>query len=218
MRAALAGIGGALGILIGIYADEARAVLAWVGVHAVAPAGVALLAAGAGFGLGWWGGSRAGWGGRDAGSVVVEGAFEISADDFDVDLPADHMVFGRRLRHLERATASRDLVVLLHGLGTDASEFRPYMASARPHTVALTAFGHHPEEARDARYRPIGLTTHTELIAGAIRALARRHPGKRLVLGGSRTGPTRCCARPSRGRRVRSSGPRSRVCCCWIQT
>ncbi|MFJ8015199.1 hypothetical protein [Streptomyces sp. NPDC096339] len=184
VRAALAGVGGVLGILIGIYADEARAVLAWAGVHAVAPAGVALLAAGAGFGLGWWGGSRAGTGGRGAGPVVVEGSFEISADDFDVDLPADHMVFGRRLRYLERATASRDLVVLLHGLGTDASEFRPYMASARPHTVALTAFGHHPEEARDARYRPIGLATHTELVGGAIRALARRHPGKRLVLVG----------------------------------
>ncbi|MFE2553305.1 alpha/beta fold hydrolase [Streptomyces sp. NPDC059355] len=183
MRAALAGVGGVLGILIGIYADEARAVLAWVGAHAVAPAGVALLASGVGFGLGWWGG-RAGSGGRDAGSAVVEGSFEISADDFDVDLPADHMVFGRRLRYLERATASRDLVVLLHGLGTDASEFRPYMASARPHTVALTTFGHHPEEARDARYRPIGLATHTELIAGAIRALSRRHPGKRLVLVG----------------------------------
>jgi pimeloyl-ACP methyl ester carboxylesterase len=79
-------------------------------------------------------------------------------------------------------------VVLLHGLGLDADDFRPFMNVARQHTAAITLFGHNAEEARDNRYRPIGMALHADLVSGAINNLQRQYPYKRLTLVGFSVG------------------------------
>lgn len=47
-------------------------------------------------------------------------------------------MIGRQLGYLERRTESPDLIVLLHGPGLDADDFRPSMNVARQHTGART--------------------------------------------------------------------------------
>ncbi|WP_181958076.1 hypothetical protein [Nonomuraea mesophila] len=90
--------------------------------------------------------------------------------------------------NLERATESKTLAFLLPGLGLDANDFRPYMNIAREHTAALTLFGFNADEAGDERYRPVGLTTHVELVNGALNSLRRKYPQKKMVLIGFSTG------------------------------
>jgi pimeloyl-ACP methyl ester carboxylesterase len=124
------------------------------------------------------------WRRRRARESVVSRSFDISVDDFDDDLPQDVTVIGRQLRYIERATNSSTLVVFLHGLGLDANDFRRFMALTDAHTVALTLFGFNADEARDDRYRPIGLKPHTDLISGALNNLQRQYPNKDLVLVG----------------------------------
>jgi pimeloyl-ACP methyl ester carboxylesterase len=115
---------------------------------------------------------------------IVSSAFDIQTEDFEEDLPIDQAVIGRQLRYLERGTDSAYLVVLLHGLGLDANDFRPYMYNAAEHTAAITLFGFNTDEAQDTRYRPITLRLHAELVSGAINNLQRRYPRKMLVLAG----------------------------------
>ncbi|MGW4690120.1 alpha/beta fold hydrolase [Streptomyces sp. NPDC004244] len=183
----LAAAGGGASLLVGIYSDEARAMLAWTWTRVAA--GGTLIAAGvaAVFCTAWWARGRVERR-RETQREVTLQSFEIRADDFDGDLPSDQAVIGRELRYLERRTSSTHLVVLLHGLGLDAEDFRPYMNRARQHTVAITAFGHNADEARDHRYGPIGLATHADLINGAINNLCRQYPNKKLTLVGFSVG------------------------------
>lgn len=186
-RAAVAVFGGVTGAAIGIYSDEARAVIAWTWSHVIAGGTLVVLAVAAVFSLAWWGRGLAERH-REQRREVVRRFFDIHADDFEEDLPSDNAVIGRQLWYLERSTNSPDLVVLLHGLGLDADDFRPYMNVARQHTAAITLFGHNTEEARDGRYRPIGIGVHADLISGAINNLQRQYPYKRLTLVGFSVG------------------------------
>jgi pimeloyl-ACP methyl ester carboxylesterase len=186
-RAALAVVGGVSGAAIGIYSDEARTVIAWTWSHVIAGGTLVILAVAAIFSLAWWARGLTEQR-RELRREVVRSFFDIHADDFEEDLPSDDAVIGRQLWYLERATDSPDLVVLLHGLGLDADDFRPFMNVARQHTAAITLFGHNAQEARDDRYRPIGLAVQADLISGAINNLQRRYPYKRLTLVGFSVG------------------------------
>ncbi|HEX6682740.1 MAG TPA: alpha/beta fold hydrolase [Candidatus Limnocylindrales bacterium] len=115
---------------------------------------------------------------------IVEHTFPIRTEEFEDDVPIEEAIVGRRLRYLERVTESPVLVVCLHGLGLDANDFRRFMAAAREHTAAITMFGFNTDEAKDARYRPIGLTTHAHLLSRLINELQQQYPRKKLVLIG----------------------------------
>lgn len=186
-RAPLTAAGGLTGILIGIYSDEARGMIGWTWTHVVAGGTLVVLAAAGVFSAAWWGRGRLERR-RELRREIVAKSFDIHADDFDDDLPSDHAVIGRELRYLERRTTSTHLVVLLHGLGLDANDFRSFMNVAPQHTAAITAFGHNTQEARDDSYRAIGLATHTDLVSGAINNLHRQYPHKKLTLVGFSVG------------------------------
>jgi pimeloyl-ACP methyl ester carboxylesterase len=186
-RKLLAVLGGLVGAVVGIYSDEARATIGWIWKHVIAGGTLVIFAAAAIFSLAWWGRGlleRR----KELQRDIVRHSFDIHADDFEEDLPTDHGLIGRQLWYLERRTDSPDLVVLLHGLGLDADDFRPFMNVARQHTVSVTMFGHNAEEAKDERYRPIGLAAHTDLLSGAINNLCRQYPHKRLTLVGFSVG------------------------------
>ncbi|MBL1083908.1 alpha/beta fold hydrolase [Streptomyces actinomycinicus] len=186
-KAAVTVVGGLVGSAVGIYSDEARAVLAWTWSHVIAGGTLVILAVTAIFTVAWWTRGIAERR-RELRREVVRNFFDIHADDFEEDLPSDDAVIGRQLWYLEGGAESPDLVVLLHGLGLDADDFRPFMNVARQHTVAITLFGHNADEARDARYRPIGMALHADLISGAINNLQRQYPYKRLTLVGFSVG------------------------------
>ncbi|MFD5561891.1 alpha/beta fold hydrolase [Kitasatospora griseola] len=177
------GVFGAMAsVAIGIYSDQVRGSIAWLFQHASGWGLAAATALGAGA-LSWQARGLMDHR-RYAARRIVERSFDIEADDFESDLPSDQAVIGRELHYLERVTSSPHLVVLLHGLGLDADDFRPYMHVAEEHTAGITLFGFNARETRDDRYRPIGLTTHAELVNGAINNLHRQFPDKRLTLVG----------------------------------
>ena len=175
-------LGGVASLVAGIYSDQVRSgvvhVLRLMGTWGTAPV-VAVVFAGVGWSL-----QELRWKLKSRRSLIRRQSFEIQVDDFENDLPRDQSVIGRELHYLEHVTESNKLVVLLHGLGLDANDFRPYMQVAKEHTVGITLFGFNESETSDARYRPIGLTTHAELVNGAINNLHRQYPGKKLVLVG----------------------------------
>ncbi|WP_210586756.1 hypothetical protein [Streptomyces sp. GESEQ-35] len=186
-KASVTLVGAVLGTAIGIYSDEARSVIGWTWSHVVAGGTLVILAVAAVFSVAWWARGLAERR-RELRREVVRHSFDIHADDFEEDLPSDNAVIGRQLWYLERRTESSDLIILLHGLGLDADDFRPFMNVARQHTAAITLFGHNVEEARDHRYRPIGIAAHTDLISGAINNLQRQYPYKRITLVGFSVG------------------------------
>lgn len=186
-RREITAVGGLAGILIGIYSDEARKMIAWTWTHVAAGGTLLVLATAAVFSLAWWARGRVERR-RELGREIVRKSFDIHTDDFDDDLPSDHAVIGRELWYLERRTNSTHLVVLLPGLGLDANDFRPFMNVAPQHTAGITAFGHNSEETKDDRYRAIGLATHTDLVSGAINNLCRQYPHKKLTLVGFSVG------------------------------
>ncbi|WEH43770.1 alpha/beta hydrolase [Streptomyces sp. NBC_01218] len=180
-------VGGVTGATLGIYSDEARAIIGWTWSHVIAGGTLVVLVVAAVFSLAWWVRGLAERR-RETRREVVRRYFEIHADDFEEDLPSDTAVIGRQLWYIERRTDSPDLVILLHGLGLDADDFRPFMNVARQHTVSLTLFGHNVEESRDDRYRPIGFAAHADLVSGAINNLHRQYPNKRITLVGFSVG------------------------------
>lgn len=186
-KAAVTLVGAAAGTAIGIYSDEARSAIAWTWSHVAAGGTLVTLAAATVFSLAWWARGVAERR-RELRREVVRHSFDIHADDFEEDLPSDNAVIGRQLWFLERRTESADLVVLLHGLGLDADDFRPFMNVARQHTAAITLFGHNADESRDHRYRPIGISAHADLVSGAINNLQRQYPYKRITLVGFSVG------------------------------
>ncbi|MEV6964420.1 alpha/beta hydrolase [Hamadaea sp. NPDC051192] len=115
---------------------------------------------------------------------IVERNLSIYPHIFDDDLPDDTSVIGRKIHYLERVTDSPILVICLHGLGLDASDYRRYMHTATEHTVAITQYGFNVFEAKDPRYKPISLTSHAELISGVIRHLQHANRAKKLILVG----------------------------------
>jgi pimeloyl-ACP methyl ester carboxylesterase len=119
---------------------------------------------------------------------VVEGVIQITADTLHrLEMDNDNQN-GALLHYLEAKRDSEDLLVLVHGLGLDATDFRTYLAETRYHAIALTLYGFNVDERDDDDYSPISLTTHARLFALALRKLQTDHPGKRLSLVGFSVG------------------------------
>jgi pimeloyl-ACP methyl ester carboxylesterase len=117
-------------------------------------------------------------------SQIVAAEIEIQSDVLDVLGDERDSVVGRTLHYLEAKRGSPELVIFLHGLGLDASDFWPYMADSKFHCVALTLYGFNEDEKNDDRYRPIALATHVQLLAYALRKLREKYPNQRMTLVG----------------------------------
>jgi pimeloyl-ACP methyl ester carboxylesterase len=184
--AAVGVLGGLASVLIGIYSDQARTGLEWLWGH-TALFVLVLVVVGTLATIAWQVGASTERK-RSFRPPITAKSLDIRAADFDDDLPVDQAVYGRELHFLEREVKSDTVVVLLHGLGLDANDFRPYMYVAGVHTIAITLFGFNTTEAHDTRYRPIGLTTHAELVNGALNNIRRQYENKKLLLVGFSTG------------------------------
>lgn len=119
---------------------------------------------------------------------VIAGRIRIDQAALDPRFRSETPVAGRQLHYLESPQTTADLVVLLHGLGLDAGDFRPVMAECRLHSVAFTQYGFNREERDHPDYRPISLAAHVHLLGYALRVLHRRYPRKRISLVGFSSG------------------------------
>jgi len=115
---------------------------------------------------------------------IVRGEIPIQSDALTELSNQQDSVVGRRLVYLEAKRHTGDLVVFLHGLGLDASDFRPYMLESKFHCVSLTMFGFNEVERDDEHYSPISLESHVQLLAYALRRIQRQYPHKRITLVG----------------------------------
>jgi len=85
--------------------------------------------------------------------------------------------------YLEHGAKSETLVVLLHGLGLDAHDYRTLLEShPEQHAVALTLQGFEPD--RETYARPVGLQVHAETVSDFLEYLHKEYPVKEIVLVG----------------------------------
>jgi pimeloyl-ACP methyl ester carboxylesterase len=112
------------------------------------------------------------------GKIVIEP--EVVSQLIDRSEP----LVGRSLRYLEAKRHTDRLVVLLHGLGLDANDFRPYLVESSLHCVALTQYGFNAIERAHPHYQPISLRSHALLLGYALRRIHRAYPRKQLCLVG----------------------------------
>ncbi|MGW4350502.1 alpha/beta fold hydrolase [Nocardia sp. NPDC004582] len=115
---------------------------------------------------------------------IVERKMRIDSEVIPRMASEHDSVVGRDLHYLESKRESDELVVFLHGLGLDASDFRPYIFECSFHCVALTLFGFNPGERDDPHYKPISLQAHIQLVIYALEQLRHQYPKKRMTLVG----------------------------------
>jgi len=121
---------------------------------------------------------------REDRAQIVRARLVIGSDALDSVSNEHDLIAGRTLHYLEAQRPSEDLLIFLHGLGLDASDFRAYMAESRFHCIALTLYGFNTEEKNDEHYKPISLQSHVQLLAYALRKVRSAHPNKRVTLIG----------------------------------
>ncbi|WP_185758680.1 alpha/beta fold hydrolase [Actinomadura hallensis] len=121
---------------------------------------------------------------RRVSGELRRGEIHIGADAL-AHIRSEHdSVVGRSLHYLETRRDSEDLVVFLHGLGLDSSDFQPYMLESRFHCIALTMFGFNASERTDEHYRPICLESHLQLLGYALRKFKKDNPRKNITVVG----------------------------------
>ena len=118
---------------------------------------------------------------------VVEGMIQIP-QDLQSGLDGQTLPNGGLLHYLEAKRESDELVVFVHGLGLDATDFQTYLAESRYHSIALTLYGFNADEKDDEDYPPLSLKAHARLFALALKEFQARYPGKRLSLVGFSVG------------------------------
>lgn len=167
------------GILVGIYADAVRNFIDDNVTDIVLVACALLLtfcAAFAGFVVG---GRRT----RERMALIEDKSYVIEPR-VAADIVGFDAVVGRAIHYLERTADSSDLVVLLHGLGLDANDFRGYMAETRHHAIAVTMFGFDQRDRNDARFGVISLESHMSVLESFLLWIGKQYPSKRLHLVG----------------------------------
>src|SRR4029077_13542600 len=117
-------------------------------------------------------------------SEIAQGELPIGSDALGAVAGDQDVIVGRSLHYLETKRGSDDLLIFLHGLALDASDFRPYMTESRFHCLALTLYGFNAEEKDDQHYRPISLQSHVQLLGYALGKIATQYPHKRITLVG----------------------------------
>jgi pimeloyl-ACP methyl ester carboxylesterase len=180
---ALIGLAGTvLGLATNLYSDQFREAISASGKHVEAllfPLLASVVASGSALLLYRWLQDR-----RREQSEISQGELPIGSDALAAVADDQDVIAGRSLHYLETKRGSEDLLVFLHGLGLDATDFRPYMTESRFHCLALTLYGFNAEEKDDQHYRPISLQSHVQLVGYALSKIAARYPHKRITLVG----------------------------------
>lgn len=175
-------IGSVLGLATNLYSDEFRQAITASGRHVAAllfPLLASIVASGSALLIYRWLQDR-----RHEQSEISNGELHIGSDALAAVADNQDVIVGRSLFYLETKRNTGDLLIFLHGLGLDASDFRPYMTESRFHCLALTLYGFNAEEKDDEHYKPISLQSHVQLLGYALRKIAAQHPKKRLTLVG----------------------------------
>lgn len=174
--------GSVLGLATNLYSDQFREAISASGKHVGAllfPLLASVVASGSGLLIYRWLQNR-----RREQSEIAQGELPIGSDALEAVADDQDVIVGRSLHYLETKRGSDDLLIFLHGLGLDASDFRPYMTESRFHCLALTLYGFNAEEKDDQHYRPISLQSHVQLLGYALGKIAAQYPHKRITLVG----------------------------------
>jgi pimeloyl-ACP methyl ester carboxylesterase len=181
--AALIGlIGSVLGLATNLYSTEFRDAITASGKHIGAllfPLLASIVASGSALLIYRWLQDR-----RREQSEITQGELRIGSDALEVVVNDQDAIVGRSVYYLETKRDSGDLLVFLHGLGLDASDFRSYMTESRFHCLALTLYGFNAQEKDDQHYKPISLQSHVQLLGYVLGKIAARYPHKRITLVG----------------------------------
>ena len=175
-------IGSVLGLATNLYSDQFREAITASGRHVGAllfPLLASIVASGSALLIYRWLQDR-----RHEQSEISNGELRIGSDALAVVADNQDVIVGRSLFYLETRRNSGDLLIFLHGLGLDATDFRPYMTESRFHCLALTLYGFNAEEKDDEHYKPISLQSHVQLLGYALRKIATQYPKKRITLVG----------------------------------
>lgn len=175
-------IGSVLGLATNLYSDQFREAITTSGRHVEAllfPLLASIVASGSALLIYRWLQDR-----RHEQSEISNGELRIGSDALAAVADNQDVIVGRSLFYLETKRNSGDLLIFLHGLGLDASDFRPYMTESRFHCLALTLYGFNAEEKDDEHYKPISLQSHVQLLGYALRKIATQYPKKRITLVG----------------------------------
>jgi pimeloyl-ACP methyl ester carboxylesterase len=175
-------IGSVLGLATNLYSDQFREAITASGRHVGAllfPLLASIVASGSALLIYRWLQDR-----RHEQSEISNGELRIGSDALAVVADNQDVIVGRSLFYLETKRNSTDLLIFLHGLGLDATDFRPYMTESRFHCLALTLYGFNAEEKDDEHYKPISLQSHVQLLGYALRKIAAQYPKKRITLVG----------------------------------
>lgn len=182
IRLLASAVGSVLGVLTSLYSAEVRelleASLRGVSTFAVpflltaAVASVSTL-------LVYEGATR-----RRQPAAIEPGKIAIGPEVISQIIGEGEQVAGRSLRYLEARRHTDQLVVLLHGLGLDAHDFRPYLVESSQHCVAVTQYGFNTIERAHPHYSPISLESHAHLLCYALQRIHRAYPRKQLCLVG----------------------------------
>jgi pimeloyl-ACP methyl ester carboxylesterase len=175
-------IGSVLGLATNLYSDQFREAITASGRHVGAllfPLLASIVASGSALLIYRWLQDR-----RHEQSEISNGELRIGSDALAVVADNQDVIVGRSLFYLETKRNSGDLLIFLHGLGLDATDFRPYMTESRFHCLALTLYGFNAEEKDDEHYKPISLQSHVQLLGYALRKIAVQYPKKRITLVG----------------------------------
>jgi pimeloyl-ACP methyl ester carboxylesterase len=175
-------IGSVLGLATNLYSDQFREAITASGRHVGAllfPLLASIVASGSALLIYRWLQDR-----RHEQSEISNGELRIGSDALAVVADNQDVIVGRSLFYLETKRNSADLLIFLHGLGLDATDFRPYMTESRFHCLALTLYGFNAEEKDDEHYKPISLQSHVQLLGYALRKIAAQYPKKRITLVG----------------------------------
>jgi pimeloyl-ACP methyl ester carboxylesterase len=174
--------GAVLGVATNLYSAETRHILEASGrdfARSILPIIAPTLVASAVSAIAFWLLAR-----RRQQVRIVSRSIEIGVDVLEVVDSDQDAVVGRTLHYLEAKRSTETLVVFLHGLGLDASDFQPYMVESRYHCVALTLYGFNVEERGSEYYQPISLASHVQLLGYALTHIKRQYPRKRIILVG----------------------------------
>jgi len=175
-------LGSALGLATNLYSDQFREAITASGRHVetlLFPVLASIVASGSALLIYRWLQER-----RHEQSEISSGELHIGSDALSIVADNQDVIVGRSLFYLETKRNSGDLLIFLHGLGLDATDFRPYMTESRFHCLALTLYGFNAEEKDDEHYRPISLRSHVQLLGYALQKITLQYPGKRITLVG----------------------------------
>ncbi|QYC41683.1 Alpha/beta hydrolase family protein [Nonomuraea coxensis DSM 45129] len=114
---------------------------------------------------------------------------------------------GRQPAYVERSSNSSSIVIFLHGLGLDSSDYCDYLRRHdEQHSIAITLVGFEARSTISAG--PIPLREHVETVSDLIAEIHGKYPEKKIVLAGFSLGADLILCLAEHWRENRPAAPR----------